>query len=88
MNIQTKKWEQKLLDACGKNLHEKLGDPVPSKTVVGTISNYYVERWGFSPDCKIVAFTGDNPASLIGLLASYFARFVCFLKVVFRYEAK
>lgn len=66
LNITTKKWEQKLLDACGPNLAEKLGEPVPSKTVVGSISSYYVERWGFNPDCKIVAFTGDNPASLIG----------------------
>ena len=27
----------------------------------GNISNYFVERYGFSPDCKVVAFTGDNP---------------------------
>ncbi|NXD07981.1 XYLB kinase, partial [Nothocercus nigrocapillus] len=33
----------------------------------GPISSYYVKRYGFSPDCKIVAFTGDNPASLAGM---------------------
>lgn len=88
MNIQTKQWEPKLLDACGKNLHEKLGDPVPSKSVVGNISNYYVERWGFSPDCKIVAFTGDNPASLIGLFNDLICKFAYFKRLVFRYEVK
>lgn len=41
---------------------------VPSSTVVGPISHYMVERYGFSPDrCRVVAFTGDNPASLAGM---------------------
>ena len=26
-----------------------------------------VQRYGFNPDCKVVAFTGDNPASLAGM---------------------
>lgn len=26
-----------------------------------------MEHFGFSPDCKVVAFTGDNPASLAGM---------------------
>ena len=25
-----------------------------------------VERYGFSPECEVVAFTGDNPAALAG----------------------
>lgn len=66
LNIKTKTWDPQLLEACGPNLAKKLGEPVPSKTVVGSISSYFVERWGFNPDCKIIAFTGDNPASLIG----------------------
>lgn len=66
MNIHTKKWDQNLLDACGPDLASKLGETVPSKSEVGLISSYYVERWGFNPECKIIAFTGDNPASLIG----------------------
>ncbi len=24
-------------------------------------------RYGFSPSCKVVAFTGDNPSSLAGM---------------------
>jgi len=34
---------------------------------LGPISNYYVERFGFNPECRVVSFTGDNPASLAGL---------------------
>jgi len=33
----------------------------------GSISPYYVKRYGFPEDCKIAAFTGDNPASLAGM---------------------
>ncbi|KAB1264191.1 Xylulose kinase [Camelus dromedarius] len=33
----------------------------------GSISSYYVRRYGFSSGCKVVAFTGDNPASLAGM---------------------
>lgn len=53
--------------ACGQGLRERLGEPVDSQTVVGTVSNYMVQRHGFRPDCKVVAFTGDNPSSLAGL---------------------
>lgn len=52
--------------ACAPNLKEKLGAPVPSSTDVGPISAYFVERFGFSEKCRIVAFTGDNPGSLAG----------------------
>lgn len=67
MDIRTKKWDQRLLDASGPALASKLGEPVSSKSEVGLISSYYVERWGFNAECKVIAFTGDNSASLIGL---------------------
>ena len=38
-----------------------------SSTVVGTVSDYMVERYGFQADCVVGAFTGDNPSSLAGL---------------------
>ncbi|XP_012929393.1 xylulose kinase isoform X1 [Heterocephalus glaber] len=33
----------------------------------GAISSYYIQRYGFAPGCRVVAFTGDNPASLAGM---------------------
>ncbi|MGH0135675.1 UNVERIFIED_CONTAM: hypothetical protein FKN15_057890 [Acipenser sinensis] len=33
----------------------------------GSVSSYNVQRYGFSPDCKVIAFTGDNPGSLAGM---------------------
>ncbi|KAG5862908.1 hypothetical protein JTB14_025690 [Gonioctena quinquepunctata] len=65
MDIHTKKWNETLLKVCAPKLAEKLGEPVPSYTIVGSISDYYVERYNFNHHCKVIAHTGDNPASLI-----------------------
>uniref|UniRef100_A0A2K5Q119 Xylulose kinase n=1 Tax=Cebus imitator TaxID=2715852 RepID=A0A2K5Q119_CEBIM len=62
LQIQDKVWSQACLGSCAPHLEEKLGPPVPSCSVVGAISSYYVQRYGFPPGCKVVAFTGDNPA--------------------------
>lgn len=66
LDIHTKDWSDICLEVCAPSLREKLGKPVPTCTVLGTISPYFIERYGFSEICKIVAFTGDNPASLAG----------------------
>lgn len=66
MDIRTKTWNEELLDASAPKLASKLGEPVASNTDLGSISPYYVERWDFNPNCRVIAFTGDNPASLIG----------------------
>ena len=48
----------------GPELSSKLDVAVSSSTVVGTVSDYMVERYGFLPDCVVGAFTGDNIAFL------------------------
>ncbi|CAH1635529.1 unnamed protein product [Spodoptera littoralis] len=68
LDIRTMQWDEKCLQACGdESLSTKLGAPVPSATVVGSISPYFVGRYAFKPDCKVVAFTGDNCSALAGL---------------------
>ncbi|XP_048190562.1 xylulose kinase isoform X2 [Perognathus longimembris pacificus] len=67
LQIQDKVWSQACLGACAPHLEEKLGLPALPCSVLGAISSYYVQRYGFSPECKVVAFTGDNPASLAGM---------------------
>ncbi|XP_023587986.1 xylulose kinase isoform X3 [Trichechus manatus latirostris] len=67
LQIRDKVWSQACLGACAPQLAEKLGPPMRSSSVAGTISSYYVQRYGFHPGCKVVAFTGDNPASLAGM---------------------
>ncbi|XKL59126.1 hypothetical protein PGB90_000142 [Kerria lacca] len=67
LDIRKKCWNSKCLEACAPNLCGKLGKLVPSDEVLGYINPYYVERFAFNPNCRVVSFTGDNPASLIGM---------------------
>lgn len=67
LDIRTRSWSSQCLEACGTDLASKLGVPVPSHQIVGNISSYLVNKYGFSSTCKIAAFTGDNPASLAGM---------------------
>ncbi|KAI0063974.1 actin-like ATPase domain-containing protein [Artomyces pyxidatus] len=69
MNVLTCKWDDGLLEACGGlELRTKIGpEPVPGGTTLGKVSKWWVERWGFNPDCIIAPFTGDNPATMVAL---------------------
>ncbi|XP_022529597.2 xylulose kinase isoform X2 [Astyanax mexicanus] len=67
MDIFTKKWSQPCMNATVPQLAEKLKEPKPSTAVLGSVSPYFIERFGFPEDCKVVAFTGDNPGSLAGM---------------------
>ncbi|XP_014781460.1 xylulose kinase [Octopus bimaculoides] len=67
LDINKKEWSKDCLNACAENLETKLGPLVKSTEILGKISKYYVEKYGFSPDCEVIAFTGDNPASLAGM---------------------
>lgn len=67
LDINTKTWSQECLDACAPGLAEKLGEPVAASTNLGVVSSYFVDRYSFNPDCAVIAFTGDNPASLAGM---------------------
>lgn len=67
LDIKTKTWSQPCLDACAPGLAEKLGTPVAAAERVGVVAGYFVDRFGFNPECAVTAFTGDNPASLAGM---------------------
>jgi len=70
LELATGDWSEVLLAATAPGLRRKLPPAVPSDTVIGELAGYFVERYGFSPGTKVVAFTGDNPSSLIGMGAS------------------
>eukprot|EP01102_Stenamoeba_stenopodia_P012100 TRINITY_DN377_c0_g2_i1.p1 TRINITY_DN377_c0_g2~~TRINITY_DN377_c0_g2_i1.p1 ORF type:complete len:589 (-),score=147.50 TRINITY_DN377_c0_g2_i1:1106-2872(-) len=71
MDITSKTWLNDALKICGDDAEElkrKLGDHiVESHQVIGKISPYFVQRYSFSSDALVVAFSGDNPCSLAGL---------------------
>jgi len=66
MNIETKQWDNKALNATAPSLKEKLPILSNSNEVIGKISPYFIEKYGFNPETLLVAWSGDNPNSLIG----------------------
>ncbi|KAJ2947291.1 hypothetical protein O0L34_g17007 [Tuta absoluta] len=68
LDLSSHSWSPIALKACGdETLEAKLGSPVPTSTDLGAVSGYFVSRYGFRPDCRVVAFTGDNCSALAGL---------------------
>src|SRR5581483_2981517 len=70
LDLATGRWSPALLEATAPELGRRLKAPVPSATTVGTIARYFVDKYGFAPGTPVVAFTGDNPSSLIGMGAA------------------
>jgi len=67
MDLQAQAWSEAALEATAPALGEKLGVVAPSHAALGGISEYMFSRYGFSPDCEVIAWSGDNPCSVAGL---------------------
>jgi len=71
LDIERRDWAAPVLaalEAAGAaGVGGKLGAPSPSHTPLGPIAPYFTARYGFSPDCETVAWSGDNPCSVAGL---------------------
>ncbi|KAK7879645.1 hypothetical protein WMY93_033639, partial [Mugilogobius chulae] len=67
LDLSLQDWSELCLKACAPGLRPLLAAPVPSSSVLGPVCSYFVKRYGFSEKCSVVAFTGDNPASLAGM---------------------
>jgi xylulokinase len=59
-------WAPAALEATAPGLADKLPPLAPSATVFGRLSSYWTRRYGF-PGAELVAWTGDNPSSLVGV---------------------
>jgi xylulokinase len=67
MDLARKRWAPVALQATAPDLAEKLPVLSESWTIVGSLSPYWVKRYGFPESVKVVAWSGDNPCSLIGV---------------------
>jgi xylulokinase len=67
MDIRHKIWDTDALKATAPSLKLKLPPLAPSGHVIGKVSNYFVEKFGLNPEALATTWTGDNPASVIGL---------------------
>ena len=73
-DMKNGRWDEILLALTAgskegvKDLKQKLGEvPEDGGAAFSTVNNYFVTRYGFSADCKVIPFTGDNPATILAL---------------------
>ena len=67
MDIRSRQWSRRALDATAPDLTRRLLPIADAAAGVGAVHPFWVRRHGFSPDCQVLPFSGDNPSSLIGL---------------------
>jgi xylulokinase len=65
MDIHSREWADAALHATAPEVRHKLPSLVPSSTVIGTLARSWQTRFHL-PHARIVAWSGDNPCSLIG----------------------
>jgi xylulokinase len=65
MDLATSRWSGAAVQATGPGVLERLPAVEPSWTVLGPLSSYWQRRHGLPP-AKVVAWSGDNPCSLVG----------------------
>lgn len=70
LNLAELAWDAKLLEATAPGLLEKLPPLAAATSIQGPLASYFVNKYGFSPECRCALFTGDNPASLVGMGAT------------------
>jgi xylulokinase len=66
MDLARCQWWPPAVESTAVGLAGKLPSIAPASTVVGTLSPYWQTRYGF-PAANVVAWSGDNPCSLVGV---------------------
>jgi xylulokinase len=67
MDIRRKNWNHDALKATAPGLIGKLPLLADSGSVIGPVSPYFVQKYGINPEALATTWTGDNPASALGL---------------------
>jgi xylulokinase len=67
MDIQKKVWDTDALKATAPDLNKKLPPLAESWKTIGTVSPYFVKKFGVNPNAQTLVWSGDNPCSVVGL---------------------
>ena len=67
MDIRRKNWNHDAIKATAPGLTQKLPPLAPSGQVIGPVSPYFAQKFGLNPEAVATVWTGDNPASVVGL---------------------
>jgi xylulokinase len=65
-NPRTGDWSEEVVAAIDPGLGSKLPPVLPADATIGDISPILVRRFGFSPQCRIDAGSGDNMYAALG----------------------
>ncbi|TET37755.1 MAG: xylulose kinase [Planctomycetota bacterium] len=72
MDYREKEWSDELLEAAADGLpggsevlRAKLPALASGKTAAGPVAKYFVEKYGFGPECRTGIGSGDNPQSKV-----------------------
>jgi len=63
---KTGEWSEKVINVLDPELRAKLPPVKPADQSIGYISQELVEKFGFSPECRIDAGSGDNMYGAVG----------------------
>jgi len=67
MNIARNQWDREAVEITAPNLMIKLPPLIKSYEIIGNIAPYFTEKYGLSPETLLIAWSGDNPNSLVGV---------------------
>jgi xylulokinase len=65
MDLASRQWSRDALNATAPDLARKLPPVAESWTIAGTLAPYWRSRYNL-PAARVVAWSGDNPCSLVG----------------------
>ena len=89
MNYRNKVWDAELIEATADGLPGgseallgKLPELAAPDSVVGNIATYFVERYGFSEACSIIAGSGDNPQAKVPVAGDLLSLGTSFVNMV------
>ena len=66
MDLTTAQWWKDAVEATAPELARRLPPIAPSSSIVGTLAPYWRTRYRL-PAARVIAWSGDNPCSLIGV---------------------
>jgi xylulokinase len=67
MDIRRKNWNHDALKATAAGLANKLPPLADAGSIIGPVSPYFTKKFGLNPEASATVWTGDNPASVVGL---------------------
>lgn len=67
MDIRRFTWHPGALSATAPELERRLPELSANGSIMGTVSKYFVERYGLNREAASVIWSGDNPCSVAGL---------------------